>query len=250
MPYEARSELDARSILVLAPHPDDEIFGCGGLLALASQQRRATRIVIVSDGAAGGEASQRESESRAAAAVLGQGGLPPIIDFWRLPDRRVQPHCELIERISEAIRRYQPHWVLAPSPYEVHPDHRAVSIAAVAAVSREMSPAAASQLVFFEIGQPMLPNLLIDITPVLETKIRAMECFASQLSLQRYDEHVLALNRYRSYTLGPAVRYAEAYWHVNPSAARVGMSAILAEAHLALEQRVRPVAMNQLRTSK
>ncbi|MCX7176987.1 MAG: PIG-L family deacetylase, partial [Proteobacteria bacterium] len=76
----------ARRVLVFAPHPDDEVFGCGGTLCLLAAAGADISVVIVSDGALGGNAAdlvgRRESESLAAAEVL---GYPPPT-FWRLPD--------------------------------------------------------------------------------------------------------------------------------------------------------------------
>ena len=57
----------------------------------------------------------------------------------------------------------------------------------------------------------------MDITSVLALKQAALACFQSQLAWQPYDEQILALNRYRAYTLGPAVTHAEAYWFPDPT---------------------------------
>jgi LmbE family N-acetylglucosaminyl deacetylase len=206
VPYQALSPLPLRSLLVLAPHADDEVLGCGGLLALAVAQGADVRVVVATDGAAGGNAAERERESRDAALALGLDGGAQRLQFWRLPDRGLQPDDELVARIRQQLQLQCPDWVLAPSPLEVHPDHRALCLAAVAAA------AGRCPLGFYEVGQPLLPNMLVDITPVLARKRAALACFTSQLVQQRYDEQLLALNRYRAYTLGPAVSHAEALW--------------------------------------
>lgn len=236
-PYEALRAPGLASLLVLAPHPDDEIFGCGGLIALAAAHGARIQVVVVSDGAAGGEAALREQECQAAAQAIGYGGAPHTLTFWRLPDRGVQPDAALVARIVQAIGDRPPDWVLAPSPFEVHPDHRAVCLAALRACA-----AARAQLVFYEIGQPLLPNRLVDITPVIEAKQRAMRCFASQLAQQDYGEHVSALNRYRSYTLGPGVTHAEALQVVEPALLAGGLEAVLAQVRQQLDARFARVA--------
>ena len=50
IPYEA-SRFEARRVLVLAPHADDEVFGCGGALADLIEQGAVVRILILTDGA-------------------------------------------------------------------------------------------------------------------------------------------------------------------------------------------------------
>lgn len=230
VPYRALTTLPVQSLMVLAPHPDDEVFGCGGLLVLAAQQGVRTTVVVVSDGCAGGDAAVREVECTRAASLIGYAKEAGSLQFWRLPDRGVIPDEALIARIAALVRQQQPQWLLAPSPFEVHPDHRAVCRAAIEAVRGTRC-----ELGFFEVGQPLLPNLLVDITAVAVHKQRAMGCFSSQLLAQRYDEQIAALNRYRAYTLGRDVAAAEAYWFPG---AQPGAEAVLAAASHQLARRL------------
>ena len=222
-PYHPLAALDIRSLLVLAPHPDDEVFGCGGLLALAVAQGVRVQVVVLSDGAAGGDAAQREQECCAAAGEIGYRTHAGALSFWRLPDRGVVPDHALSWRIVQAIEGSRADWVLAPSPFEIHPEHRAVCLAAMLACAK-----AGTRLGFYEVGQPLMPNCLVDISAVLPVKQRAMHCFASQLAVQDYGEHIVALNRYRSYTLGPGVTHAEAFHFVEPLVLSAGPQGVLA----------------------
>ena len=233
VPYQPAALQGLRSILVLAPHPDDEVFGCGGLLALAADQGVPVHVVVVSDGAAGGDAEVRQHECRAAAEALGYLRGPQALRFWALPDRGVVPDDALAARIHRLAAEVSADWLLAPSPFEVHPDHLAVCQAATTATAM---PGSAARLVYYEVGQPLMPNLLVDISAVTPRKHAAMRCFASQLVQQDYGEHIAALNRYRSYTLGPAVTHAEAYWLAAPGAS---LQEVRAEAARQLERRFR-----------
>lgn len=209
-PYTALNVGSVRSLLVFAPHPDDEVFGCGGLIAVALDAGARVQVVVVSDGGKGGDPAVRELESRRAALALAGERSPAHLEFWCQPDREVSADQALVERMRGCITHTQADWVLVPSPNEIHPDHRAVCVAGAEAVVQAIGAGGTSKLVFYEVGQALHATALIDITAVLERKRRAMDCFASQLSVQRYDEHVLALNRYRSFTLGAAVTHAEA----------------------------------------
>ena len=234
VPYQATGALAIRSLLILAPHPDDEVFGCGGLIALAVAQGIDVRVVVVTDGAAGGDAALREQECMAAARGLGylQRGADALV-FWRLPDRGIAPDAGLQQRIADAIQAQRPDWLLVPSPFEIHVDHRAVCAAAVAACAGREAP----RLGFYEVGQPLMPNCLIDVTAVIAQKQQAIQCFASQLAVQDYGEQVLALNRYRSYTLGPQVTHAEALHFVAADALRAGLPGVLDAVRLDLSAR-------------
>jgi LmbE family N-acetylglucosaminyl deacetylase len=211
IPYQGTECIDASSIIVFAPHPDDEVFGCGGAIMRHVANAVPVYVVIVSDGAFGTEGdkkaeivSKREAESQKAATLLGYGAP----EFWRLPDRGIVYGETLIQRIMEIIQLSTADLIYAPSLLEMHPDHRALAMSVIEAVRRSPSK---PQLALYEVGVPLHPNLLLDISDLADRKKLAMECFVSQNQLQRYDLDIAALNRYRTYTLPANVTAAEAY---------------------------------------
>ncbi|MBK9346881.1 MAG: PIG-L family deacetylase [Burkholderiales bacterium] len=211
IPYHACQGLAAKVVLVLAPHADDEVFGCAGAVIRHVQTGCAVSVVVLSDGAynAGDQTSQviatREAESCAAAALLGY----PSPAFWRLPDRGIVYGETLIDKVMAAITAAGADLVYAPAVTEMHPDHRAVAMVAAEAIRRL---GAGFRLAMYEVGVPLSPNVLLDISAQVELKQRAMQCFASQLKVQAYDTHIAALNRFRTYTLPASVSMAEAYY--------------------------------------
>jgi len=211
IPYQPTQCISASSVVVFAPHPDDEVFGCGGAILRHVAAGIPVHVVIVSDGAFGAEGdnkstviAKREAESHKAATILGYGEP----EFWGLPDRGISYGEALIQRIMETIQLSTADLVYAPSLLEMHPDHRALAMSVIEAVRRAPSK---PQLALYEVGVPLQPNLLLDISDVVERKKLAMECFVSQNQQQRYDLDIAALNRYRTYTLPAEVTAAEAY---------------------------------------
>jgi LmbE family N-acetylglucosaminyl deacetylase len=209
IPYSASIGLSALAALVLAPHPDDEVFGCAGAIASHVRAGVPVQVVILTDGAGGGDAATREEESRAAAVLLGYGQP----EFWSLPDRGLLYSEALVQRIVRRIAECGADLVYAPSPWEVHPDHRQTSQLAMEAVRRSGNSV---RLAFYEVGAPLRPNLLLDISAFIALKEEAMACFASQRKQQDYARHIRALNQFRTYTLGPDILAAEAYWVLAP----------------------------------
>ena len=226
IPYEA-SDLVADRILVLAAHPDDEVLGAGGSLALASSRGSAVRIWIATDGTAqegareeGPEAyaALRRQEARQAAAAL---GVPAPV-FGGLVDRSLPTAPEILERaVTEQLSEFQPDLVLCPSPAEIHPDHRALSEALYGAVasSRPGDPDHDRfrflRLAFYEISQPFLPNALVDIAAVADRKDTALKEYASQQSVRDYAGALQGLNAYRRLTLsgtGPVEAFRVLPW--------------------------------------
>nr|WP_255662670.1 PIG-L family deacetylase [Acidovorax sp. D4N7] len=121
-----------RTLVVLAPHPDDEVLGCFGLIRLAQQLGLAVEVHIVTDGErcfgalpASEEQALREArqqESRAAATLL---ECPPP-QFWQLGDSQLMEQGPLLDR------QLLNHWradalYVAPWWHDGHPDHEAVA---------------------------------------------------------------------------------------------------------------------------
>jgi LmbE family N-acetylglucosaminyl deacetylase len=216
MPYRADVRIGRGRALVLAPHPDDEVLGCAGAIMRHVEDGDPVQVHILTDGALGAPTgttnviAAREDESRAAAAVLGYG--EPF--FWRWPDRGLSGMPELADRLAEVLRECRPDWIYAPSWWEIHPDHAVLSrvVTNVLACGEF-----AAHLALYEVGVPLQPSHLLDITGYVERKKQAMLCFGSQLAQQAYDSHILALNRYRTYTLPASVLAAEAYRVVRPN---------------------------------
>ena len=78
IPYTATTSVGKRRVLVLAPHPDDEVFGCGAAIAMHVAEGSAVHVVIVTDGAyrtsksaLSDYAQIRRKESIAAGHLLG-----------------------------------------------------------------------------------------------------------------------------------------------------------------------------------
>ena len=130
IPYQA-TDLSAGRILVLAAHPDDEVLGPGGTLAVNAGTAEAIRIWVATDGgrqegAGPDEESweERREESRKAAQTLGLE--PPV--FGSLPDRELAARAgDLASEIDNLIAEFRPDLIFCPSPVEIHPDHRALA---------------------------------------------------------------------------------------------------------------------------
>lgn len=217
IPYSV-SPVPSGRVLVLAPHPDDEIFGCGGAIMQHLAQGDEVTIIILTDGRAaiehadavgmGQYVETRRQESRAAAAILGCHRL----EFWDFADRELPNDETLIQRLQQVIEQHHFDHVYAPSPFEVHPDHYALALATITALTRQPRMI---QLLMYEIAVPLRPNLLIDLTPYWERKKQAMACFVSQLDKKEYDNYINSLNIYRAYTLPESVIVAEAYYRIS-----------------------------------
>ncbi|RLE20921.1 MAG: hypothetical protein DRJ65_17155, partial [Acidobacteria bacterium] len=273
VPYTT-TRLSGSPLLVLAPHPDDEIFGGGPILLEGLRNKAAIHTIIATDGVAQGDREIRRQESREAAQRMGT----PMPEFWPFADRSLSPlDPDFQDRIRQALDHHKPELLVIPSPAELHPDHRAMALA-VYTVLQETGRLASLpkrfRLVTYEISAFLRPNALVDITDDWPVLMNASEAFGSQNDIQPYLEVLNAVATARRLTLGPKVKRAAAFFVVDkafisggtietwvaqqgPSADPAGLPSIsptppLAESRVAPEEHrpSRPVASDPAADSK
>ncbi|MBI4881599.1 MAG: PIG-L family deacetylase, partial [Planctomycetes bacterium] len=223
-----RSVPDGR-VVVLAPHPDDEVIGAGGAIALHAGRGDEVVVVHLTDGAGGDrEARQggaiarvRREEARAAGQVLGVSRTLGL-DF---PDGGLRPEGAFLAGLCALLETLRPRVLYVPSPFEHHPDHRAAYLLAAAALEH-LAPAPAVFL--YEVNEPQPAGFLLDVTPVLALKDQALCCFSSQRAYLDVAAKTLHANRARTVNVDlPEVEAAEAYLEIEPARMRewVGFAA-------------------------
>ena len=213
-----RCEPEKAKIIVLSPHMDDEVLGCGGTIARHVAAGSDVSVVFLTDGRLGGPADAdpsnvvtvRKEEARRAAQVLGVNKLT----FLDAQDSRLQFDTAVAGRLREVLERERPDIVYLPFFLERHPDHRAANGVLLAATQP-------TKLDFecrgYEVWTAVLANCLVAIDATLELKRQALSCYPSQLAQMDYLHSGLGLNAWRAMGFGRGVRFAEAF-HAAPLA--------------------------------
>ncbi len=192
--------------VVVAPHPDDETLGCGGLIARLRAARQTVWVLLVSDGTASHPNSRRFdaaarrdlriAEMRAALAHLGVPPdhlLPLDLPDGAVPGLGAPTFDRAAERMSHALAAIAPCTLLLPWRRDPHADHRATNALARAAAARlESSPQRTIEYMVWtaERAQPADwpqphegTNWVLDISSVLGAKRCALAAHRSQLGL-------------------------------------------------------------------
>ena len=198
-------------VLCIAPHADDEVFGCGGLLAFHARRGDSVRVLVLTDGAQGdpdgSEAdirAAREAEDRAAGEALGVRDQR----FLGLADGTLGASADLVERLAAEIEDFDPELVYGPSPQEMHPDHRAAAAALVAALARGRE----RRVLLYGVNAQVQASVLYDVTAQWDAKRAAIECFASQLRYHDLVAKARAVDQARTVNIpDPAVEYVEGF---------------------------------------
>jgi LmbE family N-acetylglucosaminyl deacetylase len=227
------AERIARAMVVTA-HPDDSEFGAGGTVAKLAKDGVEVTYVVVTNGNKGSSdramtpdrlAGIRAEEQRNAARTLGVAR----VEFLGYPDGEVEDTREVRRDVAREIRRWRPDLVVCQNPNRTynlgasHRDHRIVGGVALDCVY----PLARDHMAFPEllpelephkvrqvyVMQWQNPHLVVDISDVIELKLRALACHASQFADFAAVE---ARVRQRAAELGQAkgYAYAECFDHI------------------------------------
>ena len=206
-----------RAVVIVAPHPDDETLGCGGLIIACGHAGRPVTVHLLTDGAAQGDPTLRQQEAQAAASHLGV-----TFTHHRLPDRTLTLTPELVHQLTGLLlppkAEAYPLLIATPHPDEPHPDHQAAALLLWQIVQRHNTahPDRPIDLVWYEVGAPLPhPTHLQPLqSSWWERKKEAMAQYRSQNDAWRYHQRIEALNTYRALPCGPTVPAAEAYTHL------------------------------------
>ncbi|HTI97989.1 MAG TPA: PIG-L deacetylase family protein [Dongiaceae bacterium] len=201
------------NILVIAPHPDDEVIGCGGALCRRAERGDRIFVVFLTSGELGLKHLKREAawkireqEARRAGQVLGVADMV----FLRQPDWMVNEHvAETAEMLRPILHQESPGLIYLPHPNDWHPDHQATLPLLREALRGSSFPA--PELRAYEIWTPMThTDDVVDITPVMERKLKALRKYQSQLVEFNYLRAIRGLNQFRG-ELAARCRYAEVF---------------------------------------
>ena len=215
------------NILVIAPHADDEVLGCGGTIAKHAHFGDSVHILIATNASIGApelfptdEILQIRDEARTAHELLGVTKT----HFLDLPAPALNsyPAYKISLEMGKIIEQITPRIVYLPYPGDMHKDHEAIYRSALVAI-RPHTTANVSEVLCYEtlsetewtpcVGDKAFqPNVFIDIEAFLEKKLDAIRCFKSQLKdfpNPRSEEAIVALSKYRGATVH--VKSAEAF---------------------------------------
>ena len=201
------------SVLVIAPHPDDEVIGCGGAIRLRVERGERVSVVFLTSGELGLKRlprerawKVRETEARKSSKILGLAKL----HFLRQPDWVLGDHVSATATaLKPLLEQERPALIYLPHPNDGHPDHQASLPILRAALKRcrGLKP----ELLAYEIWTPLATHdVAVDISPVMPRKLRALRAHRSQLGEFDYVKAVTGLNQFRGALAGKC-RLAEVF---------------------------------------
>ena len=188
-------------VMVITAHPDDSEFGAGGTVARLVKEGREVTYVVATNGDKGSGdrtmtseklATIRAEEQRNAARTLGV----VRVEFLGYPDGELEDARDLRRDVTREIRRWRPDLVITMNPhrttnlYASHRDHRIIA----GVVLDCIYPLARDHMAFAELMPEYEPHkvrevhlmqwddadLIVDISEVMDLKLKALSCHQSQ----------------------------------------------------------------------
>lgn len=197
--------MTAVRVLVIAPHPDDEVLGPGGTVARLARDGAEVHVVIVTKATPplyDEEYLARSRESaKAAHDVLGVKAT----HFLSFPAAALDtvPHSALNAELRAVVVDVAPDTVLVPFDGDVHMDHRLVFASALVCC-RPQPGSTVRRIYAYEtlsesnwnaayLTPAFQPNVFVDIADHLETKMRAMACYGDELKEFPHERSLVGL---------------------------------------------------------
>ncbi len=235
--------LDAKRVLCIQPHYDDNDIAVAGTLALLQQQGAELFYLTATDdlmGVVDHSLSDREAAQALKRDQFAAGEIIGVKEqFWLgYPDAGDYDYFPLRRDFLKYIRLLQPDYVFAPDAwltYEAHRDHIQTGLAAAEAVMfagltkiQSSDPAVDSVYREHEIKGIVLyftrePNQIMDISETWEEKLAAVRCYEAQFSPQEMDQLLAALDaKSRQAAVGESFPRGEPLKVLHPSALHCG----------------------------
>jgi LmbE family N-acetylglucosaminyl deacetylase len=215
--YIKRERIDKQySALVLSPHQDDEVFGCGGTIKLISDAKGLVDVVYITSGQMGIKAGsitnnqnkedlikRRNEEAQKACKILG------IRKIYNLNGTDTELHHEmhLYKNLTAILAKNNYDIIFCPWKYDQHPDHISTfNLLRKVLVKYPIK----SEIWLYEVWTPVAANKVIDISTTITHKLEAAKMYVSQNECIDYYQKFSALAKYRSIHIPPA-EFAEAF---------------------------------------
>jgi LmbE family N-acetylglucosaminyl deacetylase len=204
MPMDLLAEMIGRT-LVVAPHPDDEILGCGGTIARLTDAGAETFVAVVTEGKPPAYpvefVGRVQQEAREAHALLGVKET-----FWLgMPAAALTEtaHSALNSTLYQIVARLRPKTLIIPFLGDIHVDHQLIFTSSLVAARPHHENYPELILAYETLSEtnwnaPYLtpaftPNVFIEISDQLERKLDAMRCFGSQVRAAPHERSIETL---------------------------------------------------------
>jgi len=204
--------------VVVAPHPDDELIGCGGTIVKHSAAGHPIHVVMATSGErsasfvgsdSGSARAQREGEALAGLSEVGVEA--DRVTFLRLREGELEGAD--MGPMARVLGALSPDLLYVPSPGDGHADHAATSRLVAACLTRLPT---VRHVALYEVMTPVYPTVVVDISEQVGPKLAGLQRYESALASVDFVHTSRGLAAYRSVHCMHGRGHAEAFTLLRP----------------------------------
>ncbi len=180
---------DKERIVVIAPHPDDDVFGAGGTLLKAIDRGAEVKVIYVTDGHSDPKRAAQIKQD----AVRVCGEIDATAAFLGLQTRNIPLADQATnDRLATLIRESDPQAIFITFLLDDHDDHRRVNqLLMVAAEGLDLRDV---EIWAYQIYSTVIPNVVVNITEQVQRKQEIMRMWGSVSGNRDWPHYVLGMN--------------------------------------------------------
>ncbi len=209
------AESAGRNVLVLSPHPDDEVIGCGGTLIQLVQAGARVTILQATDGSAAfalrsaDEATRRGVRLREAEAVASALGAQELV-CWREDNHRFRFDDRRAAELRAWLDSHRPALVFTPFVTDAHEDHLTLNRMLGRALAG-LPAAGDTRVVGYEVWSLVPATHYVDVTEVVPARDRLLTMYDTAMKVDDFIHMCAERQAYNGDRLGFAGRMLEVF---------------------------------------
>ena len=223
-------DFNKKKILIIAAHPDDEVFGCGGLIIKAKKSKSNIFALFLGEGvSARYKFNLANSKQSLAARKIREKEAIKCLNFLKIDQYKFEyrlctrfdelPILNIVQSIESVINEFKPSLIFTHSNSEVNIDHR-ITYEATEIATRPFNKKFIKSIYSYQVpcsgnwvfNDSFNPNTFIDIKDCIDDKIKACNLYKTEMHNYphpRSDEALKNLSSFRGIQSG--LKYAEAF---------------------------------------
>lgn len=216
-------------MLVLCPHPDDELIGCGGTLAALIAQGAHVTIVHATDGSEAASLWHAPPEVRRtvrleeARRVGERMGFASLV-FWKEDNARFAEREDRVRELAAMLARLRPAFILTPFVTDIHPDHRVLTRMLARAIEADPVAVADSVVLSYPVWSSVPANLTCDIGAWVGLQEQALLLYATAMKVDDYVHFCQDRNYHDAVAVTGRPGFVESF-HATPAGAFPALAA-------------------------
>lgn len=215
-----RQVINPKNVLILSPHPDDEVIGCGGTIAKYVDTDVRVTIIQLTDGSDCAALRNADPVTRTTARLIEAKKVADYLNvsdvrFWKLADGHFNVDTALVEQMSKLLDELTPDIVFLPFINDLHRDHVLTNHLLFKALLK-IDPLPSMAICSYETWAVVPCNVFVSTTGFFERKAEALSYYPIPMKVKDYIQLCAMRDAYHHYEITREYGFAENFYFQTP----------------------------------